>query len=96
MTDDIILLNMNCSNCGGVIDPETMTCKSCGTPYLIKTNGKVHILQIEVGDMPRSEVERLMYHYQVALKSALSKETKVMLVPIRNGQGSVTIQTIED
>lgn len=95
MTDDIILLNMNCKNCGGSIDPETMHCKSCGTPYLIK-RGKLHILQIEVGNMPMIQVETLLRHYQKAIQATLSEDFPVLLVPTREGKGSVTLTTIED
>ena len=93
MTDDI-LVSMTCENCGGLIDPETLTCTSCGTPYIFNIN-KVYILEIEVGDMPSSNVSLLMVRYKNKLLDLLPKGAEIFLVATRHGVGSITIKTIE-
>lgn len=86
---------LTCNCCGGQIDKETMTCKSCGTTYL-QTSGKIITVNIEVGDMPLCEVNhRIKGIRDIIESSKVIKEDECVIYNVtRNGVGKITIDTV--
>lgn len=85
------LLPLVCSQCGGQLDPETFTCKSCGTSFVSKL-GNLTFIQVEVGDMASQLVQRYMVKIQQEIKANVGEGEKFVLIPTRNGVGNVTVK----
>lgn len=83
----------NCKNCGAPINPANHICEYCGTPYYDVvgiSNDRLNILNVEVGDMPKEQVQKFL----TSLKSMLDAKniTNVIYVPVgKNGEMRITI-----
>ena len=86
---------LTCNCCGGSIDEETYICTSCGTKYL-KTSGKIVTVHVEVGDWSCDRVKQMCERVkETLLRSGVIKEYEcLMVIPIRNGVGRISIDTI--
>jgi len=85
------LLPLVCSQCGGHLDPETFTCKSCGTSFVSKL-GNLTFIQVEVGDMAFNQVNMYMEKIQQEIKANVGEDEKFIILPTRNGMGAVTVK----
>lgn len=83
----------NCKNCGAPINPANHICEYCGTPYYDVvgiSNDKLNILNVEVGDMPKEQVYKMLIH----LKKIMDDKniTNVIYVPVfNNGKGRISV-----
>ena len=85
------LLPLVCSQCGGQLDPETFTCKSCGTSFVSKL-GNLTFIQVEVGNMATQLTQSYMKELQQAIKANVGEGEKFVLIPTRNCVGAVTVK----
>lgn len=84
---------LTCICCGGQLEQETMTCKSCGNTYL-KLNDKTTIIEVEMKDSSYCEVESFIRQLRDRINSVTDKEEQILLIPVRNGKGAINIKSM--
>lgn len=85
------LVPLKCSQCGGQLNEDTFTCKSCGTSFVSKL-GNLTFIQVEVGDATYEEVNRTLKMLKESVEYAIGKEEKIIYVPTRLGVGNITVK----
>lgn len=85
------LLPLQCSQCGGQLDPDTFTCKSCGTSFVSKL-GNITFVQIEVGDMDVCQINSYINNLKKSIEESIGVEEKIIYIPTRHGVGNITVK----